>query len=63
MLVVDENDMVEQRKVEIGPRIDSGLNPQDRVVVAGVLRAVPGQKVDRQMQPAAAASGAGGSRP
>jgi hypothetical protein len=28
--------------------IDSGLSPDDRVVVAGVLRAIPGQKVDPQ---------------
>ena len=31
--------------------IDSGLTGQDRVF-AGVLRAVPGQKVDPQMQAA-----------
>jgi RND family efflux transporter MFP subunit len=60
VLVVDKDNVVEQRKVEIGPRVDerrvieSGLNPQDRVVVAGVLRAIPGQKVDPQMQSAAA---------
>jgi len=64
ILVVDKDDVVEQRKVEIGPRVDelrvveSGLNPQDRVVVAGVLRAIPGQKVDPQMQPSDAAAGA-----
>ena len=60
VLVVDKDNVVEQRKVEIGPRaderrvIESGLNPQDRVVVAGILRAIPGQKVDPQMQSAAA---------
>jgi RND family efflux transporter MFP subunit len=65
VLVVDKDNMVEQRKVEIGPRVDdrrvieNGLNPQDRVVVAGVLRAIPGQKVDPQMQEAAAAAAAG----
>jgi RND family efflux transporter MFP subunit len=64
VLVVDKDNVVEQRKVEIGPRVDerrvieSGLNPQDRVVVAGVLRAIPGQKVDPQMQPADAAASA-----
>jgi RND family efflux transporter MFP subunit len=62
VLVVDKDNVVEQRKVEIGPRvderrvIDGGLDPQDRVVVAGVLRAIPGQKVDPQMQAAAAAA-------
>jgi hypothetical protein len=62
--------VVEQRKVELGPRVDDlrvidrGLNPQDRVVVAGVLRAIPGQKVDPQAQTADVAAGASGpSRP
>jgi multidrug efflux pump subunit AcrA (membrane-fusion protein) len=42
--------------VEIGAKVDdmrvvsAGLKPDDRVVVAGLLRAVPGQKVDPQMQ-------------
>ena len=46
--------MVEQRKVEIGPLvgnmrvIDKGLTENDRVVVSGMLRAIPGQKVDPQ---------------
>ena len=73
VLVVDKDDVVEQRKVEIGPRadegrvIDKGLNPQDRVVVAGVLRAIPGQKVDPHAQPAdpgsaAATAGAPGAK-
>jgi RND family efflux transporter MFP subunit len=62
VLIVDKDNVVAQRKVEIGPRmdelrvIDGGLNPQDRVVVAGVLRAIPGQKVDPQVQAADAAS-------
>jgi multidrug efflux pump subunit AcrA (membrane-fusion protein) len=30
--------------------IESGLKPDDRVVVAGLLRAIPGQKVDPQLQ-------------
>jgi RND family efflux transporter MFP subunit len=61
LLVVGKDDMVEQRKVTIGPRvgelrvIDSGLEPGDRVVIAGVLRAIPGQKVDPQLQTVAAA--------
>jgi multidrug efflux pump subunit AcrA (membrane-fusion protein) len=48
--------VVEQRKVETGPLegdvrvIESGLKPEDRVVTAGLLRAVPGQKVDPQLQ-------------
>ena len=30
--------------------IESGLKPEDRVVIAGLLRAIPGQKVDPKMQ-------------
>src|SRR5258708_28724283 len=69
VLIVDKDDVVAQRKVEIGPRVDerrvieSGLNPQDRVVVAGVLRAIPGQKVDPQVQAADAGSSAAGPPP
>lgn len=63
LLVLDTNNTVEQRKVTIGPRvgdlrvIESGLKADDRVVVAGILRAVPGQKVDPQLQTAAATPG------
>jgi RND family efflux transporter MFP subunit len=60
VLVVNKDNTVEQRKVQVGPSvgtlrvIDGGLQPDDRVVVAGVIRAIPGQKVDPQMQTAAA---------
>jgi RND family efflux transporter MFP subunit len=56
VLIVNADNIVEQRKVEIGAKVDDmrvvtgGLKPDDRVVVAGLLRAVPGQKVDPQMQ-------------
>ena len=59
VLVVNGENTVEQRKVETGPAvgemtvIESGLKPDDRVVTAGLLRAVPGQKVDPQQQTAA----------
>ncbi len=62
VLVVDAENVVEQRKVEVGPAsgdkrvIESGLKPDDRVVVAGILRAIPGQKVDPQIAPQAAAA-------
>ena len=52
LLIVGKDDVVEQRKVEVGPRdgtmrvIEKGLKPDDRVVVAGLLRALPGQKVE-----------------
>jgi RND family efflux transporter MFP subunit len=56
VLVVNKDDIVEQRKVQTGPAegelrvIESGLKPDDRVVVAGLSRAIPGQKVDPQLQ-------------
>jgi len=56
LLVVGKDNVVEQRKVTIGPRvgdlrvIDKGLAADDRVVVDGILRAIPGEKVDPQMQ-------------
>ena len=56
LLVVNGENVVEQRKVQTGPVegdlrvIESGLKPDDRVVTAGLLRAIPGQKVDPQLQ-------------
>jgi RND family efflux transporter MFP subunit len=54
LLVLDKNDVVEQRKVQIGQQfgelrlIQAGLKPDDRVVVAGIQRAIPGRKVAPQ---------------
>jgi len=56
VLVVNSENVVEQRKVQTGPLdgdlrvIENGLKPDDRVVIAGLLRAIPGQKVDPQLQ-------------
>ena len=56
VLVVNNDGVVEQRKVQTGPLdgelrvIESGLKADDRVVIAGLLRAIPGQKVDPQLQ-------------
>jgi RND family efflux transporter MFP subunit len=61
VLVVGKDDIVEQRKVEVGllsdgmRAIDKGLEPADRVVVAGLLRAIPGQKVEPVTQASAGA--------
>ncbi len=61
VLIVNKDNVVESRRVAIGQTdgdmrvIDSGLKPDDRVVVAGLVRAVPGQKVDPQMQVATTA--------
>ena len=56
VLVVNGESVVEQRKVQTGTLegelrvIESGLKPDDRVVIAGLLRAIPGQKVDPQVK-------------
>jgi RND family efflux transporter MFP subunit len=55
VLVVNGENVVEQRKIQTGPLegdlrvIESGLKADDRVVTAGLLRAIPGQKVDPQL--------------
>jgi len=56
LLVVNADNVVEQRKVRTGPLdgglrvIEGGLKGDDRVVTAGLLRVIPGQKVDPQPQ-------------
>jgi RND family efflux transporter MFP subunit len=61
VLVVNKDNVVEQRKVETGPLVDAmrvidkGLTKDDRVVVGGIMLAIPGQKVDAQVQSADAA--------
>ena len=56
LLVVNHENIVEQRKVRIGPLegelrvIEAGLEADDRVITAGLLRAIPGQKVDPQLK-------------
>jgi RND family efflux transporter MFP subunit len=60
VLIVNGENVVEQRKVETGPVVgdmtivEGGLKPEERVITSGLLRAVPGQKVDPQQQTAAA---------
>jgi membrane fusion protein, multidrug efflux system len=57
LLVVNKDDVIEQRGVQTGQAygplrvIDSGLHPDDRVVIAGLARAIPGQKVVPQPTP------------
>jgi RND family efflux transporter MFP subunit len=56
VLVVNGENIVEQRKVRVGPLegglrvIEEGLKAEDRVITAGLLRAIPGQKVDPQLK-------------
>jgi RND family efflux transporter MFP subunit len=55
VLVVNKDNVVEQRRVRPGQLdgtlrvIEEGLKPDDRVVIGGLLRAIPGQKVDPQL--------------
>ena len=56
VLVVTADNVVEQRKVQTGPLdnglrvIDDGVKGDDRIVIAGMLRVIPGEKVDPQLQ-------------
>ena len=58
VLVVNDQNTVEYRKVDPGPMIDglrvirSGLKPEDWVIVNGAQRVRPGAKVDPQQQAA-----------
>lgn len=72
VLVVDEKNVVQHRRVELGQRVDdlavitSGLEPKDSVVVNGILRARPGATVtpeplSESPPPSAAAQPAAGS--
>jgi RND family efflux transporter MFP subunit len=54
VMVVDANDTIEARVVSLGPLVDGlrvvreGLQPHERIVVNGILRARPGAKVTPQ---------------
>jgi len=62
VLVVNKDSVVEQRKVEPGQLvgdlrvIETGLSKDDRVVVGGIMRAIPGEKVDAEQRSASAAN-------
>ncbi len=62
VLVVGSDNVVEQKRVQAGELvgdmrvIDSGVTVDDRVIVSGLLRTVPGLKVDPQDAPASAAA-------
>jgi RND family efflux transporter MFP subunit len=62
LLVVDGKNVVQQRQVETGEQVDgglriitTGLKPDDRVIVGGVMRALPGNTVAPVMASAAVA--------
>ena len=54
VLTVGKDNVVEEKSVEIGALkgtlrvIEKGIAPDDRVIVNGIQRAIPGQKVDPQ---------------
>jgi RND family efflux transporter MFP subunit len=56
VLTVNADNVVEQRRVQLGQVVgemqvvESGVKPDERVVVSGILDAVPGQKVDPQLR-------------
>ena len=56
LLVLNADNVIEQRKVLVGHLVGSmrvildGLKPDDRVVVDGLLRAIPGQKVEPKVE-------------
>ena len=60
VLVVDRDNVVHKRTVAVGPVIDgmrvieNGLSPEDRVIVSGAMRAIPGQKVSPEKEELAA---------
>ena len=59
VLVVNKDNVVEQRNVQPGPLIgemrviEKGLTKDDRVVTGGIMRAIPGQKVEPELRSAA----------
>jgi RND family efflux transporter MFP subunit len=60
VLVVNKDNVVEQRKVDAGQAvgdlrvIEDGITKDDRVIVGGIMRAIPGQKVDPELSTPAA---------
>jgi RND family efflux transporter MFP subunit len=62
VLIVNKDNVVEQRKVEPGQLIgelrviEKGLTKDDRVVIGGIMRAIPGQKVEPELRTLAAAN-------
>jgi multidrug efflux pump subunit AcrA (membrane-fusion protein) len=70
VLIVNDKNIVEQRPVETGEVVEgglriirSGLQPQDRVVVSGIQRAVPGSVVKPVDVPPAKAPAAAPATP
>ena len=68
LLVAGKDDVVEQRTVEIGQLVGqlrviaSGIKPDDRIVISGLLSAVPGQKIEPQLKTVEAAAAGGAAQ-
>ncbi len=60
VLIVNKDDVVEQRRVDPGQLvgelrvITSGVTKDDRIVIGGIMRAIPGQKVNAELKAVAA---------
>lgn len=58
VLAVDDNDVVQQKRIETAEQVEEmrvvikGLTPKDRVITTGALRARPGSKVNATAAPA-----------
>jgi RND family efflux transporter MFP subunit len=58
VLVVNQDNVVEQRKVDAGQVvgdlrvIENGLGKDDRVIIGGIMRAIPGEKVNAEQRSA-----------
>jgi multidrug efflux pump subunit AcrA (membrane-fusion protein) len=56
VLIIDSQNIVRRKSVKTGTElgqqfvIDEGLGPQDRVVVEGLLQAIPGREVNPELQ-------------
>jgi RND family efflux transporter MFP subunit len=56
VLVAGKDDTVEQRGIEIGQLVGdlrvvtSGIQADDRVIISGLMTAIPGQKIDPQIK-------------
>jgi RND family efflux transporter MFP subunit len=67
VLVVDSKNIVERRTVKTGTQvgdklvIEEGLQPDDRVIVEGLLQAIPGREVNPQMATANSAKSESGT--
>jgi RND family efflux transporter MFP subunit len=69
VLIVGDKNVVERRGVQVGPMngdlrvIDSGLTGDERVIVNGLLRAIPGREVSPEVEAASSPPPPAGDQP